>query len=77
MQQWFNYLKIFASDESDRTTTVYFTHSGAVIKLIARLGLYFDEEPLLHTTFNPEDPKYWQISKVGSFLTNIALILHE
>ncbi|KAI4456126.1 multiple inositol polyphosphate phosphatase-related [Holotrichia oblita] len=70
-------VNFFEDDESDRKTTIYFTHSGAVIKLIARLGLYFDEEPLLHTTFNPEDPKYWQISKVGSFLTNVALILHD
>ncbi|GJQ73415.1 hypothetical protein Trydic_g13779 [Trypoxylus dichotomus] len=70
-------VNFFEDDTTDLKAALYFTHSGAVIKFIASLGLYFDEEPLLHSTFDPENPKYWQISKVGNFATNVALILHD
>lgn len=57
------------------TSTVYFTHSGTVLKLVAKLGLYKDKKPLYHTDF--ENNRQWRVSKIDAFASNIFFITFE
>lgn len=72
MQLYFNFNR-----ESDRKANLYFTHSEAVIKFIAHLGLFKDSEELTSKTFEPIDDRKWHISKIGNFASNVAVILHK
>lgn len=51
---------------------LYFTHSGTLLKMIAHLGLYRDEEPLLADNMN--ENRQWKVSKIDSFGTNLAFV---
>lgn len=51
----------------------YFTHSGALNKVMTRLGLYKDSVPLTHDNFDPN--RLWRTSHNGMFATNLAFTL--
>ncbi|KAF5269596.1 hypothetical protein FQR65_LT05934 [Abscondita terminalis] len=56
--------------------TLYFTHSGTLLKLLAHLGLYKDDEHLKHTHYESFDHK-WKVSKIDPFGTNVAFVLFK
>lgn len=53
----------------------YFSHSGALLKVMARLGFFEDSEPLTHSNINPD--RLWRTSYHGTFATNIAFVLSD
>ncbi|VEN59241.1 unnamed protein product [Callosobruchus maculatus] len=55
--------------------TVYFTHSGTLLKMLAHLGLYKDEQPLTSESFSKMTNRQWKTSKIDSFATNLAFVL--
>lgn len=57
------------------TTTVYFTHSGTILKLLAKLNLYKDDLPLVHTDFKYD--RKWRVSKIDAFASNIFFITFD
>jgi hypothetical protein len=62
--------------EPTSQAVVYFTHSGTILKLLAHLGLYKDENALLHTNFNTMGRyRKWRVSQIDSFGSNLAFIL--
>ncbi|KAF5293597.1 hypothetical protein FQA39_LY03082 [Lamprigera yunnana] len=56
--------------------TIYFTHSGTILKLLAHLGFYKDDQRLKHSHYNKYDHK-WRVSKIDAFGSNMALVLFE
>lgn len=62
--------------EPTAQAVVYFTHSGTILKLLAHLGLYKDENVLLHTNFNTMGSyRKWRVSQIDSFGSNLAFVL--
>ncbi|XP_055842757.1 multiple inositol polyphosphate phosphatase 1 [Episyrphus balteatus] len=55
--------------------TFYFTHSGTMLKLLAHLGLYKDEQHLTH--MDATIPRHWRTSAIDAFASNLAFILYE
>lgn len=63
-------------EEHKAPAVVYFTHSGAVLKLLAHLGLYRDESALLHSNFHATGKhRKWRVGQIDSFGSNLAFIL--
>ncbi|KAL1497696.1 hypothetical protein ABEB36_008614 [Hypothenemus hampei] len=58
-------------------TTIYFSHSGTLLKLLAHLGLYKDEQPLTAENFENMRNRKWRTSLIDSFATNLAFILYN
>ncbi|KAK9888116.1 hypothetical protein WA026_000389 [Henosepilachna vigintioctopunctata] len=59
-------------------STVYFTHSGTLLKLISHLELYKEDKPLTRHNFNDKvDNRLFRVSRVGCFATNLALVLFD
>ncbi|XP_059618260.1 multiple inositol polyphosphate phosphatase 1 [Phlebotomus argentipes] len=52
--------------------TLYFTHSGTLLKYLAFLGLYRDQKPLVHTSFGGEHS--WRPSKIDAFASNLLFV---
>uniref|UniRef100_A0A7G3AGA7 Putative conserved secreted protein n=1 Tax=Lutzomyia longipalpis TaxID=7200 RepID=A0A7G3AGA7_LUTLO len=52
--------------------TLYFTHSGTLLKYLAFLNLYRDQQPLLHTTFGGNYS--WRSSLIDTFASNILFV---
>lgn len=59
--------------EDDPKAIFYFTHSGTLLKVLAHLGLYKDENPLTHDKLNSS--RLWRVSKIDAFGTNLAFVL--
>lgn len=57
--------------------TVYFTHSGTLLKLLAHMGLYNDSEPLVASNFEKMSTRLWRTSLIDSFGTNLAFVLFK
>lgn len=57
--------------------TVYFTHSGTMLKMLSHLGLYKDEKHLLASDYNSNNDRKWKVSQIDPFGTNLAFVLHE
>lgn len=55
--------------------TFYFSHSGAILKLLAHLGLYKDDFKLTANDFNRE--RKWKVSEIDAFGSNLFFILFE
>ncbi|XP_017064132.1 multiple inositol polyphosphate phosphatase 1 [Drosophila eugracilis] len=55
--------------------TLYFTHSGTLLKLLAHLGLARDKKPLTHKHFASE--RLWRTSQIDAFATNLAFIRYD
>uniref|UniRef100_A0A1B0DG89 Multiple inositol polyphosphate phosphatase 1 n=1 Tax=Phlebotomus papatasi TaxID=29031 RepID=A0A1B0DG89_PHLPP len=52
--------------------TLYFTHSGTLLKYLAFLGLYRDPEVLTHTSFGHDYS--WKPSKIDTFGSNLLFV---
>ena len=66
------------SFSSSRKGTFYFSHSGALLKFLAFLGLFEDTEPLLSNNFDQmRDQRKWRTSKIGPFAGNIFFVLAD
>ncbi|KAF2903049.1 hypothetical protein ILUMI_03146 [Ignelater luminosus] len=57
-------------------STVYYTHSGTLLKMLSHMGLYNDSKPLTHKDFDQSGNK-WRVSKIDSFGTNLGFILYR
>ncbi|XP_021966379.1 multiple inositol polyphosphate phosphatase 1 [Folsomia candida] len=55
----------------------YFTHSGTLLKLISRLGLFNDSTPLLHDNYHLHTTRQWRTNEIDKFATNIAAVLYK
>ncbi|XP_017054892.2 multiple inositol polyphosphate phosphatase 1 [Drosophila ficusphila] len=55
--------------------TLYFTHSGTLLKLLAHLGLARDKNPLTHKNFSSE--RRWRTSQIDAFATNLAFLRYD
>jgi len=66
-----------SSSEEERraNATLYFTHSGTLLKLLAHLGLARDKKPLTHKHFASE--RRWRTSQIDAFATNLAFLRYE
>lgn len=53
-------------------TTIYFTHSGTILKLLAKLSLYKDDFRLGHENFKRN--RLWNVSKIDAFASNIFFV---
>ena len=54
----------------------YFIDGDAALRLVARLGLGKDDEPLKHDR-SPSLDRKWRTSLLGSFAANIAVVLYD
>ncbi|XP_050297794.1 multiple inositol polyphosphate phosphatase 1 [Anthonomus grandis grandis] len=57
--------------------TLYFTHSGTLLKMLAHLGLYKDAEPLTADKYDAMSERKWKTSLIDSFGTNLAFVLYD
>jgi len=66
-----------SSSEEERraNATLYFTHSGTLLKLLAHLGLARDNKPLTPKHFASE--RRWRTSQIDAFATNLAFLRYE
>ena len=55
----------------------YFTHSGALLKLLAFLNVFNDDEPMKSDNFEQMKERKWKTSHIGPFGGNIALVLQK
>ncbi|KAK2579147.1 hypothetical protein KPH14_001317 [Odynerus spinipes] len=68
----------FFSDDDGSLVSAYFTHSGTILKLLARLGIAKDTHPLTHNSFSVHaDNRAWRTTYIDAFATNIAFILYN
>lgn len=64
--------------------TLYFTHSGTMLKILALLGLYRDGRPL---TGRPGDDdadvlatfaeRQWRVGRIDAFASNLAFVMYK
>ena len=71
---WFNRRKIRNREDSP-DVTAYFVHSSTTHSLLARLGLFHDQESLRSNNFEVHANRKWRTSKTDTFGTDFALIL--
>lgn len=57
--------------------TIYFTHSGTLLKMLAHLGLYKDADTLTASKYREMTNRKWKTSLIDSFATNLAFVLYE
>ncbi|XP_019875531.1 multiple inositol polyphosphate phosphatase 1 [Aethina tumida] len=69
-------IDFFESSDPYPKSTVYFTHSGTLLKMLAHLRLYRDEMPLTADKY-PYENRLWRSSKIDAFATNLAFILYK
>ncbi|XP_034252056.1 multiple inositol polyphosphate phosphatase 1-like [Thrips palmi] len=68
----------FSSPDTKEKAIVYFSHAGTVLKMLAHLGLYRDDEPLLASNFNQMlHKRQWRVGQISSFASNIAFVLYK
>lgn len=71
-------MHIYFSSSSDKSlATVYFVHSGTILKLLSKLGIAKDDKPLTHESFVSGETRNWKVSRIGAFGSNLATILYE
>lgn len=69
-------MKIDSSES--HSVVAYFTHSGTLLKVFARLGLFNDSVPLLGSNFDHHrNSRKWRTSVIDPFATNIAFVLYR
>lgn len=56
-------------------STFYFTHSGALLKLLAHLSLYKDDFSLTHMDFNKD--RHWHVQSIDAFASNLVFVSFE
>ncbi|XP_048516389.1 multiple inositol polyphosphate phosphatase 1-like isoform X2 [Athalia rosae] len=69
--------EFFQADE-DRIATLYFTHSGSLLKLLALLGLANETKPLTNDSFEEHrDNRVWRTSAIDAFASNLGFVLYD
>lgn len=72
-----NVIHIFFSIDNGVKTSAYFTHSGAILKILSHLGIAKDNKPLLHDNYHSSKDRLWRTSIIGAFASNIAFVLYD
>lgn len=54
----------------------YFTEGQGLLRLMARMGLAKDEQPLTYD-MSPSVERKWKTSLMGSFAANVAVVLYN
>ncbi|KAK2718384.1 multiple inositol polyphosphate phosphatase 1-like [Artemia franciscana] len=65
------------SSQNNTIGHFYFTHSGTVLKFLARLGLFKDSTPLRYDNYSTQKNRLWRTSIIDSFASNIAFVLYN
>lgn len=68
--------RAFRANNGTQRGLFYFTEGDGLLRLIARMGLAKDEQPLTHDT-SPLAERKWRTSLMGSFAANIAVVLYN
>ncbi|KAJ8939141.1 hypothetical protein NQ318_010896 [Aromia moschata] len=68
-------ISILTSKDQFPKVTVYFTHSGTILKMLAHIGLYKDDGNLTATDYDKIHNRKWRTSQIDSFASNLAFIL--
>lgn len=68
-------IKFLEQSEKYPKSTVYFSHSGTILKLLAHIGLYKDNIPLKSSNYNALTNREWKTSQIDAFASNIAFVL--
>lgn len=55
----------------------YFGHAETTIPLMTLLGLFHDERPLKADNYRQQRDRQFRTSKISSFSSNVAFVLHE
>ena len=66
-----------AAGKSQSRGTFYLSHSGTLLKLLAFLNVFEDEEQLRSDNFKQMDRRRWRTSQIGPFGGNIAFVLQK
>nr|CAD7440358.1 unnamed protein product [Timema bartmani] len=61
--------------KSSPKAVVYFSHSGAMLKMLSHLGLYKDNLTLLHDNYHMMEDRRWKVSNIDCFGSNLAFVL--
>ncbi|XP_043496791.1 multiple inositol polyphosphate phosphatase 1-like [Polistes fuscatus] len=68
----------FFSEDDGILASIYFTHSGTILKLLARLGAVQNTVPLTHDSFWLHvDNRTWKTTYIDAFASNIAFVLYN
>ncbi|XP_046838609.1 multiple inositol polyphosphate phosphatase 1-like isoform X2 [Vespa crabro] len=68
----------FFSEDNETLASIYFTHSGTILKFLARLGVARDKIPLTHDSFRLHvDNRAWRTTYIDAFASNIAFVLYD
>ncbi|KAK0160827.1 hypothetical protein PV328_008194 [Microctonus aethiopoides] len=73
LKDMFNFMDI----DNEVKTSAYFTHSGAILKILSHLGIAKDNKPLLHDNYQSSKDRLWRTSIIGAFASNIAFVLYD
>ena len=66
-----------AAGNNQSRGTFYFSHSGTLLKLLAFLNVFEDQEQLRSDNFKQMDRRQWRTSKIGPFGGNVAFVLQK
>jgi len=76
-QNFKNVSEANSDNEEEELGIFYFSHSGAVLKLMAHLGLFKDDEHLRHNNYQQMKTRKWRTSEIDPFGANVALVLRR
>ena len=72
-----NTFQSIATGENKSRGSFFFTHSGALLKLLAFLKVFHDEEPLRSDNFDRMTERKWKTSHIGPFGGNVGFVLQK
>lgn len=55
----------------------YFSHSQALLMMLARMGVASHGIPLRHDNFNEQKNRDWKTSELGPFAANLAAVFFK
>lgn len=68
---------IYRADEG-LVVSVYFSHSGTILKLLALLGIAKEDQHLTHDLFSLyAENRAWRTGVIDTFASNIAFVLYK
>lgn len=71
-----HYRDIMAGKATD-TAALRFSHSGMMLKVLARLNLFHDRRPLTADNYKKQKERQWRTSLIDSFSSNVAFVLAQ
>lgn len=77
IQELVDRLEIMAKDPSHPNKVLYFSHAGGFKKVVARLGLNRDTEPLQADGLCTQANRAWRSSLLCPFNGNVAFVLYK